>query len=197
MSDPETLGVYAQQADKYARMTHDANTADPILHAFVQCLPEGGHVLDLGCGPGDSAAKMAANGFRVTATDAVAEMVDLASKHDGVTAKQATFDDISGTDIYDGIWANFSLLHASKSDMPRHLAALSQALKPGGVLHIALKTGTGERRDKIGRHYSYYTQDELTGLLGAAGLKVQNVVTGSGTGLDGSISEWMAVRAHD
>ena len=63
MSDPETLGVYAQQADKYARMTHDANTADPILHAFAQCLPEGGHVLDLGCGPGDSAAKMAANGF--------------------------------------------------------------------------------------------------------------------------------------
>lgn len=197
MSDPETLGVYAEQADKYARLTKDMDANDPILQAFMQCIPSGGHLLDLGCGPGDSAAVMAANGFKVTATDAVPEMVALAQKHAAVMAELATFDDITGTDIYDGIWANFSLLHAPKSDMPRHLRAVVQALKPAGILHIALKLGTGEHRDRIGRHYSYYSQDELVGLLRAQGLQVSNIVTGSGTGLDGSVSEWVAMRAHD
>lgn len=196
MSDTETLGVYAAQASKYAGLTNGDNAGDPLLDAFMATLPTGGHVLDLGCGPGASAAKMAASGFQVTATDAVAEMIELAQKHEGVTAHVATFDDIQGSDVYDGIWANFSLLHAPKADMPRHLNALAKALKPGGTFHIALKTGTGEHRDKIGRNYSYYTQDELTGLLNAEGLHVFDVATGSGTGLDGTISDWVALRAH-
>jgi 2-polyprenyl-3-methyl-5-hydroxy-6-metoxy-1,4-benzoquinol methylase len=196
MSDTETLGVYAAQANNYADLTNGDNAGDPLLGAFMATLATGGHVLDLGCGPGASAAKMAAAGFQVTATDAVPEMIELAQKHDGVTAHVATFNDIEGTDIYDGIWANFSLLHAPKADMPRHLAALAQALKPGATFHIALKTGTGEHRDKLGRNYSYYTQDELTGLLNAVGLQVDDAATGSGTGLDGTISDWVALRAH-
>ena len=65
---------------------------------------------------------MARAGLRVTATDAVAKMVDLIPEHPLITPLHATFDDISGTDLYDAIWANFSLLHAPRADMPRHLA---------------------------------------------------------------------------
>ena len=74
-------------------------------------------------------------------------MVDLARRHPGVDAQLAGFDDVSGVAVYDGIWANFSLLHAPKADMPRHLAAVARALRPGGVLSIGLKTGTGEASD--------------------------------------------------
>lgn len=196
MSDNETLKVYAEQADTYAQMTSDANQADPILGAFLQAIPKGAQLLDLGCGPGDSAAVMSAHGHNVTATDAVPEMVELAKKHAGVTAHVANFDDITGTDVYDGIWANFSLLHAPKIDMPRHLAAISQALKPQGVFHIAMKTGSGEHRDKIGRNYSYYTQSELAALLEEAGLKVKNSFSGEGTGLDGTIAQWVCLHAY-
>lgn len=196
MSDPETLAVYASKVEDYVALTSHGATRDPLLSAFIADVPAGGHVLDLGCGPGHAAATMADAGLQVTATDAVPEMVEIASNHPGVTARVATFDDITETATYDGIWANFCLLHAPRTDMPRHLAALHRALKPGGLLHIALKTGTGEKRDPIGRLYTYYTDAELTGLLANAGFTVTSRATGREKGLDGIPADWVALRAY-
>ncbi|MGB7240764.1 MAG: class I SAM-dependent methyltransferase [Sulfitobacter sp.] len=196
MSDDETLKVYARKAQDYADLTNADSQANRLLTAFISALPQAGHVLDLGCGPGTSAAVMADAGFKVTATDAVPEMVNMAAQHPGVTAKVASFDDITGTAIYDGIWANFSLLHASREDMPRHLAALVTALKPNGIFHIGLKTGTGSKRDTLGRLYTYYTDAELTGLLNDAGLTVTDRTTGREKGLDGVDADWISLRAH-
>jgi SAM-dependent methyltransferase len=196
VSDPETLQVYAEQAEEYARLTDDFNTTDPALSAFLDALPKGGTVLDLGCGPGASAASMAQAGLRVVAVDPVAEMVALAGRHAGVSARQASFDDIDAVAEYDGIWASFSLLHAPRADLPRHLAALFRALKPGGLFYIAVKTGTGEKRDRLGRFYTYYTDAELSGHLEAAGLTITDRRTGSGRGLDGSEAAYVAITAH-
>ncbi len=196
MSDPETIKVYDDQAAQYAELTQTHNATDPYLRAFLATIPTDGHVLDLGCGPGASAAEMAQAGLTVTATDASAEMVAMAARHPGVTAQQASFDQISGDAIYDGVWANFSLLHASRADMPTHLRALRTALKPGGTLHIGLKTGTGEKRDGIGRLYTYYTREELDGLLHDAGFTPVDHAFGEALGLDGVMANWIVVRAH-
>ncbi len=196
MSDKETIEVYAAKANEYAAMTDDDGADDPMLAAFIAAIPPNGHVLDLGCGPGASANKMAQAGLQVTATDAVPEMVALAERFAGVTAICASFEDISGEVIYDGIWANFSLLHAPKKDMPRHLAALSKALKPNGLFHIGMKEGSGEKRDGIGRQYSYYELDELTALLADAGLSAKEHTSGCAMGLDGTMANWICVQAY-
>ena len=193
--DEKTIAVYDEQAVKYADlMAHEKK--DPALAAFIAGLPKGAQVLDLGCGPGWAAGEMASAGLQVTATDASAEMVAMAAKLPGVTAVQADFDQIEGDNLYDGIWANFCLLHAPRADMPRHLAGLVRALKPGGAFHIALKTGTGESRDKIGRFYTFYEIDEMRALLTAAGLRVTGTTTGEGPGLDGTVSPWFAMTAN-
>ncbi len=194
-ADRETLRVYGDKAEDYAGMVIQMGN-DPRLEAFIAALTRGARVLDLGCGPGWAAARMAAAGMQVDATDASPEMVDMAGRHKGVTASVATFDDITGTDIYDGIWANFSLLHAPRAEMPRHLAALRRALKPGGLFHIGMKTGTGEKRDGIGRLYSYYTGDELHRLLSDAGFSPFASHTGCDTGLDGTDAPWITIAAH-
>ena len=194
-SDDVTLGVYATKADEYAEKFGDA-FVDPALTTFIGGLAQGARVLDLGCGPGMASAQMARAGLQVDATDAVAEMVALAGQHDGVTAWQASFDDIEGVDLYAGIWANFSLLHAPRTDMPHHLAALRRALKPGGLFHIGMKTGTGEHRDALGRLYTYYTTDEMHGLLVQAGLTPFSSQTGRDKGLAGTDDEWFTMAAH-
>ena len=194
--DPQTIRVYDDRANDYANMTDDKTAKDPQLRAFIADCPPGGHVLDLGCGPGVAAAAMARAGLRVDAVDASGEMVALAGAHAGVSARLATFDQISGRDVYDGIWASFSLLHAPRADFPRHLGALHAALKPGGAFYIGMKLGTGEARDSIGRKYTYYSADALQAHLTQAGFTVTDQRLGSGTGLDGSHSEWISVATR-
>lgn len=193
--DDETLGVYGARAQDYADLTADLE-GDKHLATFIAVLPSGARVLDLGCGPGRAAAQMAAAGLGVDAVDAVPEMVALAAAQPGVTARQATFDQIEGRALYDGIWANFSLLHAPRDALPRHLQAVAKALKPGGLLHIGMKTGTGEGRDALGRFYVYYTEAELRDLLAQAGLTPTEHWTGRDIGLAGTSDDWIVIHAH-
>ena len=195
-SDRETISVYDERAQEYAQITDNDNSKDPRLSDFIAACPANGTVLDLGCGPGMSASAMARAGLRVIATDASSEMVAIASQHPGVTAHQAVFDDLDEQAAFDGIWANFSLLHAPRADMPRHLAAIHRALKPGGAFYIGLKTGSGEKRDTIGRFYSYYTKEELFELLETAGFTVLSHKTGSSSGLEGTVEDWISVAAR-
>lgn len=195
MADRETLDVYNAKAKEYADRFGSVR-ADLKLVAFIEALPTGGHVLDLGCGPGFSAAEMARNGLRVTATDASTAMVELAAQHQGVDAICTTFDEIEGSELYDGVWANFSLLHAKRNNLPDHLNTLARVLKPHGLMHIGMKTGTGEARDGIGRHYIYVTPDELEGLLRDAGMAPISQATGEEPGLDGTVSPWVTILSR-
>ncbi|NNK78052.1 MAG: class I SAM-dependent methyltransferase, partial [Litoreibacter sp.] len=157
---------------------------------------EAAHVLDLGCGPGNSAAMIRAAGHTVDAVDASSEMVRLANEKYAINARRALFDEIDGTDLYDAIWANFSLLHAPKAAFPVHLAALKTALKPGGLFHIGMKLGAGEDRDRIGRFYAYYGEEELADILCQAGFRDLQVDTGEAKGLAGSMDPFIIIRAH-
>lgn len=195
MSDPETLAIYAAQSDRYAHLTNGSTARDPNLTAFIAALPKGGNALDLGCGPGDSARVMAEAGLDVHAVDAVPEMVTLAARQKGVRAEVMTFDQIKGTAQYDGIWANFSLLHAERDALPVILTALHTALRPKGRFHIAMKLGIETKRDTIGRQYTYVSEDELRGLLGSAGFTVTKTDYGRDKGLDGTYADWIAVAA--
>ncbi len=195
MTDPETIRIYDSRANDYAEVTA-SDGPDATLTAFIAALPQGGRVLDLGCGPGLSSGHMAAAGLTVEAWDASQAMVALATDRPGVTARQASFDDLDAEAAYDGIWANFSLLHAPRADMPRHLAAIARALKPGGVFHIGVKEGEGEKRDSLGRHYTYYSATSLTALLQDAGLTPGAYTHGADKGLDGVVAPWITVTAH-
>lgn len=195
MSDKETIRVYDARASEYADVTASSGP-DETLQTFMSALPEQARVLDLGCGPGTSAGYMAAAGFEVDAWDASGEMVALAARIPGVTAKQALFSDLTSVARYDGVWANFSLLHAPHAEMPEHLRAIRTALRPGGLFHIALKEGAGDKRDQLGRKYSYYTVETLTAVLQDAGLNPGPFRSGVDMGLDGTLASWISTTAH-
>lgn len=196
MSDKQTIQVYNDQTDDYIAASAELVVSDPCLKSFIQACPTGGRVLDLGCGPGEAANLMARAGLITDAVDASTEMIAVAEQYPGVSARQATFEQITESAIYDGIWANFSLLHAPRADFPSHLSAIHTALKPHGAFYIALKLGSGEARDRLGRFYTYYTADDLCAHLDTAGFTVTDQVFGHGTGLDGSVSDWISVATH-
>ena len=193
-TDRETLGVYADRAHDYAEQ-FASDRPGKHLSAFVDDLPAGARVLDLGCGPGQAAAYMTKLGFQVDAWDASPEMANVGQRAFGVPIEVKGFDALEAEAVYDGIYANFSLLHAPKAEMPGHLARISRGLKPGGVFHIGLKTGKGEKRDTLGRFYAFYEEPEMTDLLEEASLTVYSRAFGKDVGLAGANEPWMILRA--
>jgi len=194
MTDQETIVVYDSQVENYADLVNKNHIDEQLIGVIKRCKPND-YILDLGCGPAVSSATMRDHKLRVDPVDASTEMVKLANQAFKINARQAFFQDIDGINIYDGIWANFSLLHASSEELPGILALLHRSLKPGGSLHMGMKTGSGFRRDKLGRYYSYYSEHELRNLLKAAGFSVDNVETGEARGLAGDLEPWIAVTS--
>lgn len=195
MADKRTLKVYDAKCRDYAEAFRRSE-ADAQLLAFMAMVPKGGHVLDLGCGPAFASAHMRDAGFICDPVDGSEGMVKIARELHGLDARLLMFDQIDMVDAYDGIWANFSLLHAKREDLPRHLAALSNALRTDGAFHIGLKTGQGEARDSIDRFYTYWEEDTLQAMLADVGLTVTGVDHGSGKGLAGTLDSWVVIRAR-
>ncbi|NNL18388.1 MAG: class I SAM-dependent methyltransferase [Boseongicola sp.] len=194
MTDKETLDAYAAKAEDYAKR-FSSDKPDLHLAAFMLAVPKEGRVLDLGCGTGRSTAFMKQAGLKADALDASPQMAEIALNENGVDVTIGGFETLDANGVYDGIYANFSLLHASKADMPEHLARISKAIVPGGFFHIGLKTGTGEKRDALGRFYAYYTDAEITGLLSDAGFVVIERSFGADAGLDGTVAPWIILLA--
>lgn len=194
--DKQTLDIYDEKAVEYATKFGKDDNVDTQLGRFLEHMPDGARLWDLGCGPGRSAGLMARAGHRVLATDASAQMVALASKWDGVETRQETFDDIAGEAEFDGIFANFSLLHAEDVALPGYVARLAKALKPKGIFHIGMKTGEGMYRDGIGRRYTYVSEDGLEALLTGVGLSVIDRWTGNSPGLSGEAAPWVVMHAR-
>ena len=195
MADQKTIDTYNAKATDYAKMV-SRTTPDNDLRNFIDSVPKGGLVLDLGCGPGNSAAMMQAAGLIPEAMDASAQMVELARTKYGLNATHGTFDNLNAKARYDGIWANFSLLHAAKFDMPRHLLAIHTALKPRGHFHIGMKLGTGEIRDTMGRMYTYYEDAELKNMIQTAGFTLLNSRNDAMEGMTGNVEPFTIITAH-
>lgn len=196
MSDARTIAVYNRQSDDYAAMMDREAAQDKIIGRFISACPAGGQVLDLGCGSGHYAKRMAEAGLQVEAIDASQAMVDLTAQLPGVSVRLGLFDDLNAKDRYDGIWAYFSLLHANRSDLPGHLNRIAKALRPGGVFFIGMKRGSGAERDSIDRYYEYYERDELESMLTEAGLTPVDHWYGKGAGLSGHVAGWVVIHAH-
>lgn len=195
MVDARTIAFYDGAADRYDNLTKKGH-ADAHLLAFIALLDRGASVLDLGCGPARASVHMRDAGLRPDPVDASAGMITLANQAHDIGARLLTFDQIDMVDRYDGVWANFSLLHAPRDALPRHLAAIATALKDNGLLHIGMKTGTGEARDSIDRTYTYVTVQELRSLLETAGFEVIAMEEGQEKGCAGTLDDFVIMRAR-
>ncbi len=159
----ETLSYYNQNADSFIEGTQNADMSDQY-RLFLKYLPNGGKLLDLGCGSGRDSAYFSSLGFDVTAADGSEELCKRVRENHGIPALCIKFEELSFVSEFDAIWACASLLHVTKADMPKILDKVSAALKPGGVLYASFKYGSEERVSN-GRFFNDYTEKDLGTLL--------------------------------
>jgi ubiquinone/menaquinone biosynthesis C-methylase UbiE len=180
VGEPEVRKLYARIAEQFANEYWDyATPYDKDLNKFLSYLPKGAKVLDAGCGTGDSTAYFLSKGFRVEGVDASPEMLAVARKK--VPKGKFRLMDIRALKYkpgtFDGVYSFGVLEHIPKLDMPKMLRGFARVLKPKGYLFINPPHGKGEHLTywpfaKQKYKASFYTVNELKGLLSKAGFRV-------------------------
>ena len=177
MTEGETVRAYDLDAASYARASPampDSVRAD--IEDFVERIGVGARVLEIGSGGGRDALLMEELGLRVRRTDITPGFVALL-REQGHACHQLDplVDDLAAPEgPYDAVWANASLLHVRRGDLPTVLARLAQVTRVGGLLRISLKDGDGEGWSTHGsvshpRHFTYWRAPELVAVVAAAG----------------------------
>lgn len=190
--DKTTLDFYDGEAPVYAPWSAPKSPL-PWLEKFLSLAPDTGRMLDYGCGGGWAAKRMLEAGYAVDAFDGSAGLAKEASALTGLDVKVQRFEEFDAKDRYVGLWASFCLLHVPRAEMPANLARIYAALKPGGVFYLGLKAGSGEKRDKLGRFYSYFEPEYITELLAEAGFTDPQIRLREGDGYDGTAETSMHI----
>jgi SAM-dependent methyltransferase len=159
----DSIEYYNQNAAEYFEQTVDIDMQEN-WDEFSALLPEGGSILDLGCGSGRDSAHFISCGFDVTAMDASEEMCELASIHIGQDVLQLSFDEIDFKEVFDGIWACASLLHVPSNKIDDIFNKVIDSLKVNGVLFMSFQYGDFEG-ERDGRYYKDYRTKELKELI--------------------------------
>ena len=155
-----TLDYYNQQAEEFVNSTVDVDFSN-IQNQFIEMLPKGSTILDLGCGSGRDSKAFKNAGYKVIALDGSEELCKIASKHIGQEVICSTFQDLELSEEIDGIWACASLLHLEKEEIIYTINKLSKNLKQDGILYASFKYGdfTGERN---GRFFTDMTEESFS-----------------------------------
>ena len=162
--DNSTIQYYNTNAKDYFENTVNLDLTQ-FYDPFLELIPEQGKkILDAGCGSGRDSLFFKKKGFEIIAFDASEELVKLSSDLLKQPVLHMTFEDLSFSNEFDGIWTCASLLHVPKDQMPAVLKKLADALKENGILYASFKYGNGEYVNK-GRLFTSYDKASFEKLV--------------------------------
>ena len=153
-----TLGHYQSRAEAFWEGTrnHDvAQNIDALLRHIRGTPPF--TVLDFGCGPGRDLRAFVERGHRAIGLEGAQALAEMARRHSGCEVWQQDFLRLLlPVTHFDGIFANASLFHVPRQELPRVLRALHSTLKPGGVLFSSNPRGENQESINGERYGAYY-----------------------------------------
>src|SRR5690606_33552499 len=192
--DRATLQFYQQRASEWA--AHLPHEHSPLLDPFLDRLPPGGTILEMGCGDGRDAAWMTSRGFDVHASDGTPAMARLASERLGREVPVMDFAELDAVEAFDGVWCQASLLHLSEAELTPALMRIHRALRPGRWHWASFKDGNGGAGDAAGRFFSYDPGGRLEAAYRAAGAWAElTITTQEGESFFRGPTMWHAVLA--
>jgi SAM-dependent methyltransferase len=190
--DSATLRFYSIEAPVYAGAGKDG--VSRYLHSFLDRLAPSSRILELGCGGGRDCKAMLERDFLVDPTDGVPEMALEAEARIGRPVRVMRFDELNALEHYDAVWANASLLHVPRMQLPQILSRIRRALKPGGLHFANYKAGGRDGRDSLGRYFNYLSLAEMHLAYAASGeWKVLANEECEGGGYEGGTGPWVAI----
>jgi SAM-dependent methyltransferase len=197
-----TVRAYDASAADYRANTEEMPASvQADIDLFVARLPPGARVLEIGSGPGRDARALEKAGVSVRRTDITPAFVHLLrdSGYDADVVDPLLddlADPVAPETAYAGVWAEASLLHVDREDLPRVLTRLADATEPGGALFVAVKEGDGADWSLHGnvtapRFFTYWREEALRSAVAGTGWQVDSLERSSDPGGDA----WLKVTA--
>ncbi|BAN49597.1 bifunctional 2-polyprenyl-6-hydroxyphenol methylase/3-demethylubiquinol 3-O-methyltransferase UbiG [Metapseudomonas resinovorans] len=168
-----TLGDYNRNAAAFREGTRDHDVSQNIEALLRHIQGEAPFaILDFGCGPGRDLATFTRLGHQAIGLDGAASFVAMARADSGC---EVWHQDFLALDLpaerFDGIFANASLFHVPRQELPRVLAQLRAALRPGGVLFSSNPRGHNDEGWSGQRYGAWHDYESWKALLEAAGFE--------------------------
>lgn len=168
-----SIDFYNQHAAQFFSSTVDID-ASSLLKPFLDYLPDGGYILDAGCGSGRDSKHLIELGYQVQAFDASPALAALAQTLIKQPVTVATFLEWQTDQHFDGIWACASLLHVPRPLLTQTFAHLALMLKTEGAFYCSFKYGQDEvTRD--GRSFTNCDESLLCALLSDVPLNIEKL----------------------
>ena len=169
----KTLQHYDENASSFCEGTrhHDVTQNISALLAGISGSPPY-RVLDFGCGPGRDLIQFMALGHKPIGLDGSPAFVAMARKSAGC---EVLLQDFLTLDLpashFHGVFANASLFHVPKQELPRVLQALWETLEPDGVLFASNPRGNNQEGWNDKRYGCFHDLDQWCGYVVEAGFK--------------------------
>lgn len=155
-----TIEYYNKNSKDYFDSTVNVDMS-ASYEEFINLLPKGSKILDLGCGSGRDSLQFMKLGYDVTAVDGSLELAKRATKLLGKEVIVSSFEELQLEDKYDGIWACASLLHLEDNALRDVLNKLYDNLNDSGIFYMSFKYGTSEFIDENNRYFNMFTEERL------------------------------------
>ena len=159
-----TLDYYNKNSEEYFNSTLNVDMTNTYKE-FLKLVPEGGKILDLGCGSGRDSMNFMKLGYEVTAVDGSKELAKKASVLLGKEVIVNTFEELELKEKFHGIWACASLLHIKREDLKIVLNNLYNNLEDNGVFYMSFKYGEKEYVDDKNRYFNCFTDESIIGFI--------------------------------
>ena len=166
-----TLQYYDRSAEGFWEGTRDHDVSqniDALLQRIEGKAPF--TILDLGCGPGRDLKAFAALGHVAIGLEGAPRFAEMARAYSG---SEVWLQDLLKLELppqrFDGVFANATLFHVPRQELPRVLRELHATLKPRGVLFASNPRGQNEEGWNRGRFGAYHDLDGWRRYLSAAG----------------------------
>ncbi len=159
-----TLDYYNKNSEEYFNSTLNVDMTNTYKE-FLKLVPEGGKILDLGCGSGRDSMNFIKLGYEVTAVDGSKELAKKASALLGKEVIASTFEELELKEKFHGIWACASLLHIKREDLKTVLNNLYNNLDDNGVFYMSFKYGEKEYVDDKNRYFNCFTDESIISFI--------------------------------
>ena len=187
----KNVEYYNINADSFFEGSVNADMSE-VRHRFLKYIPDGGRILDAGCGSGRDSKAFLDAGYDVVSFDASEEMCKRASKYIGIDVMNLRFEEISFDKEFDGIWACATLLHVPMDELPVIMKKLHNALKENGALYASFKYGEGTTL-RGERKFSDFTEKSIVPLFETAGFEIVSNIVGSDSRPGRESEKWVNV----